>query len=206
MLSSTNENGVFGLENINPTDLVTHPQGELEIAMAPQPDAQSLELGDMFNDFDFGTEFATATQEMESGTVNPLDTVVQPGTSYNDFTSLFQVPNNPELQPYTAAQQRQPSFFTRGMLEYINFDEVAEGGLHNPPAPQVRHPPPPPTQSTKMPIFTQMTNAPIVAHSGYTPPAGAANSSTRRVAASWKPSFAVHDDSPVEAVQAPWNQ
>jgi len=46
-------------ENINPADLVTHPQGELEVAMAPQPDAQSLELGDMFNDFDFGTEFAT---------------------------------------------------------------------------------------------------------------------------------------------------
>jgi len=132
--SSTSENGVFGLENINPADLVTHPQGELETTMAPQPDAQSLELGGMFNDFDFGTEFATAMQEMESGAVGPLDTVVQPGTSYNDFTSLFQAPNNPELQSYTAAQQRQPGFFTRRMLEYINFDEVAEGELHNPPA------------------------------------------------------------------------
>jgi len=90
----------------------------------------------MFNDFDFGAEFATVIQEMKSGTVNPLDTVVQPGILY-DFTSLFQAPNNPELQSYTAAQQRQPNFFTRGMLEYINFDEVAESGLHNPPALQV---------------------------------------------------------------------
>jgi len=40
MLSSS-ENGVFGLENINPADLVTLPQGELETAMDPQPDAVS---------------------------------------------------------------------------------------------------------------------------------------------------------------------
>ena len=37
------------------------------------------------------------------------------------------------------------------------------------------------------------------------PPAGAADSSMRQVAASWKPSFA-HDDSPVKPLQAPWNQ
>ncbi|OAX39957.1 hypothetical protein K503DRAFT_799226 [Rhizopogon vinicolor AM-OR11-026] len=202
LLSSTSTNGVYNMENINPAELAAHPQGELEIAMAPQPDAQSLDLGDLFNDFDFGADFAT--QETESGAVNPLDTVVQP-TSFNDFASLFQTPNNPELQAYQAAQQRQrqPSAFTREMLDFINF-EAAEGGLQNAPAPQVRPPPPPPTPSTQMPIFTQMTNTPAVAHSGYVPPAGAANSSTRRVAASWKPSFAVHDDSPVDPVQTQW--
>jgi hypothetical protein len=207
ILSSTSENGVFSLENINPADLVAQPQGELEIDMAPQPDVQSLELGGFFNDFDFGAEFAAATQEIDTSAVNPLDTVVQPGTSYNDFASLFQAPNNPELQAYTAAQQqRQPSFFTRELLDFINFDEAAEGGLQNAPAPQVRPPPPPTTQSTQMPIFTQMTNTPAVAHSGYVPPAGAANSSTRRVAASWKSSFAVYDDSSLDPVQTSWNQ
>lgn len=197
LLSSTNENGVYNLENINPADLVAHPQGELEIAMAPQPDAQSLDLGCLFNDFDFGAEFAATTQEIESGVVNPLDTIVP----FNDFSSLFQAPNNPELQAYEAAQQRQrqPSAFTREILDFINF----EGGPQNAPAPQVRPPPPPPAQSTQVPIFTQMTNTPAVAHSGYIPPSGAANSSTRRVAASWKPSFAVHDDLPVDQTQ--WN-
>jgi hypothetical protein len=207
ILSSTSENGVFSLENINPADLVAQPQGELEIDMAPQPDVQSLELGGFFKDFDFGAECAAATQEIDTSTVNPLDTIVQPGTSYNDFASLFQAPNNPELQAYTAAQQqRQPSFFTRELLDFINFDEAAEGGLQNAPAPQVRPPPPPITQSTQMPIFTQMTNTPAVAHSGYVPPAGAANSSTRRVAASWKSSFAVYDDSSLDPVQTSWNQ
>lgn len=133
MLSSTSENCVFNLEHINPADLVAHPQGELEIAMAPQPDAESLELGDLFNDFDFGAEFATTTQEVESGAVNPLDTIVQSGNLYNDFASLFQTPHNPELQAYT--------------------------GLQNAPAQQVRPPPPPPTQPTKMQVFTQMTNS-----------------------------------------------
>ncbi|KAG0702978.1 hypothetical protein DFH29DRAFT_998930 [Suillus ampliporus] len=197
MLSCTGENGVFSLDNINPSDLMAHPQGELEIAMAPQPDAQSLELADFYADFDINAALVAATQHNDAA-VDPLDT----GNSFNDLASLFHTPNNAELQTYAAVQQRQPSLFTRDVLQYIDF-EAAEGGLQDTPASQVR--PPSPPQSFQTPIFTQMTNTPAVAQSGYVPPAGAVHSSTRRVAASWKPSFAIPDDSPVDHVQTPWN-
>ncbi|KAG1745521.1 uncharacterized protein EDB91DRAFT_1246401 [Suillus paluster] len=205
MLSSTGQNGVFNLDNINPADLIAHPQGELEIDMAQQPDQQSLDLAQFYGNFDVNAALGSAIQENYPDTMDPLDIVIDRSTtSYNDLASLFQPPSNPELQAYTAAQQRQPSLFTRDLLQYINLD-AAEGGLQDAPAPQVRQPPPPPPQSIQTHIFTQMTNTPVAAQSGYVPPTGAVHSSTRRVAASWKPSFAIPDDSPIEHVQNPWS-
>ena len=131
-----------------------------------------------------------------------------------DLQSLFHTPSNPELQSYMAARQRQPSAFTQDMMSFLNF-EAAEDSVENTsstvsPAPvatvapqQVRLQSPP--AAPAMPIFTQMTNAPTVASgSSYVPPAGAINSSTRRVAGSWKPSFVVPGSQMDEPVPT-WN-
>ncbi|KAG1727601.1 hypothetical protein EDB19DRAFT_1833027 [Suillus lakei] len=204
MLSSTGQNGIFNMGNINPADILAQPEGELEVEIAPRPDAQSQELEDYYNSFDIDTALDTAldgTQGHQPATVNPADTVINTDLSLEDYASLFQPANNPDLQAYMAAQQRQrqPSAFTRDMMQFINFD-AGEGGSQNAQAPQVRAPPPPPPQA-QSPIFTQMTNTAAVPQSGYVPPAGAAHSSTRRVGASWKPSYAIPDDSYVDPVQ-----
>ncbi|KAG1812517.1 uncharacterized protein BJ212DRAFT_1301502 [Suillus subaureus] len=199
MLSSTGHNGIFNMSNVNPADILAQPEGELQVEMGPEPDAQSQELENYYNGFDIETAFATSQEQQSatvspSGTVNPADTVINTTLSADDFTSFFKP--NPDVQAYIATQQRQrqPSAFTRDMLQYINFD-AGEGGSQNAAAPQVGAPPPPQAQS---PIFTQMTNTAAVSQSGYVPPAGAAHSSTRRVAASWKPCYAVPDDSVID--------
>jgi hypothetical protein len=195
MLSSTGQNGVFNLANINPADILAQPEGELEVEMAPKPDAQSREFENYYDGFDFDAALATS-EEHQPAAVNPADTVINTNLSVDDFTSFFQP--NPDVQAYMAAQQRQrqPSAFTRDMMQFINFD-AGEGGSQNAAAPQVGAPPPPPPQA-QSPIFTQMTNTTAVPQSGYVPPAGAAHSSTRRVGASWKPTYAVPDDSAID--------
>ncbi|KAG1777053.1 hypothetical protein EV702DRAFT_302170 [Suillus placidus] len=202
MLSSTGQNGVFSMSNIKPADILAQPESELAVEMAPKPDAQSRELENYYNSFDIEAALG-ASQEHQastvnpSGTVNPADTVINTNLSADDFTSFFQP--NPDVQAYMAAQQRQrqPSAFTRDIMQFINFD-AGEGGSQNAAAPQVGAPPPP-TQQPQAPIFTQMTNtAAAVPQSGYVPPAGAVHSSTRRVGASWKPSYAIPDDSVID--------
>jgi hypothetical protein len=201
MLSSTGQNGVFNMANINPADILAQPEGELEVEMAPKPDVQSQELENYYNGFDFEAALATSEERQPatvnpSCTVNPADTVMNTNFSVDDFTSFFKP--DPDVQAYMEAQQRQrqPSAFTRDMMQFINFD-AGEVGSQNAAAPQVGAPPPPPPQA-QSPIFTQMTNTTAVPQSGYVPPAGAAHSSTRRVGASWKPNFAVPDDSVID--------
>ncbi|KAG2153633.1 uncharacterized protein EDB93DRAFT_1248537 [Suillus bovinus] len=197
MLSS---DGVVDVANTNPGDALVQPEGEVEVNMAPKPDAQSQELQHYYNSFDMEAVLATSQQPHSatmnpSGTVNPADTVINTSLAADDFTSFFKP--DPDIQAYIAAQrQRQPSAFTRDMMQFINFD-AGEGGSQNAEAPQVGAPPPPPQQAQAS-IFTQMTNTAAVPQSGYVPPAGAAYSSTRRVAASWKPSYAIPDDSAID--------
>lgn len=199
MLSSTGQNGVFHMGRVSPADILAQPEGELEVEMAPKSDVHSREAEDYYYGFDIEAALATSQEHQPaavnvSGTVNPADTVINTNFSLDDFKSFFEP--NPDVQAYMAEQQRQrqPSAFTRDIMQFINFD-AGEGESHNVATPQVGAPPPPPTQS---PIFTQMTNTAAVPQSGYVPPAGAANSSTRRVAASWKPIYRIPDDSIID--------
>ncbi|KAG1870451.1 hypothetical protein C8R48DRAFT_770899 [Suillus tomentosus] len=202
MMSSPDQNGVFDVTKINPGDVPVQPEGDFEVGMAPNPDGQSQEFENYYNSFDIEAVLAASSHEHDpttmnpSGTVNPTDTFIDPKLSVDDFASFFKL--NPDVQAYMAAQQRQrqPSAFTRDMMQFINFD-AGEGGPQNAAVPQVGAPPPPPPQG-QVPIFTQMTNTAAVPQSGYVPPAGAAHSSTRRVGASWKPSYVIPDDSVID--------
>ncbi|KAH7888303.1 hypothetical protein F5I97DRAFT_1924817 [Phlebopus sp. FC_14] len=209
LLSMTGANGVFSLSNISPSDILANPQGQLEIAMGPPPNTLDFN-GDPFADFDF------SAWESRSESSHLADAAVAPTSVPDDFTLLFQTPNNPEISTYTTVPQRQPSLFTQDVMQFLNL-EAADGTAAPqdvtavPPAAfttvapqQVR--PLHPAHAQPTPIFTQMTNTPMVGYpAGYVPPAGAANSSSRRVAGSWKPSLPIPESPVEEATQLqPW--
>ncbi|KAL4080185.1 hypothetical protein V8B97DRAFT_1914264 [Scleroderma yunnanense] len=204
ILSMSGDDGVFSLANFDPLSLVSHPQGELELAVGPQ--AQPYDYnGDLFANFDFSSLEHLDSHSMVNVTAT---------NDADDLTSLFQTSINPDAEEYNSIKQRQPSMFTQDVMQFLNL-EVAEGGLQDTtamtPAPptvapqQVRAPPQPAQHAKPMPIFTQVTNAPVAgATAQYIPPAGAVNSSIRRVAGSWKPPVAI-PESPVEQAPHPWD-
>lgn len=163
------------------------------------PQASTIDYQEeLFADFDF-VEFQRQMDSLREGSSSsaPLTSSVE-----DDLRSLFHTPDNPELQAYRMAQQRQPSVFTQDMMHFLNFD-VAEDSTED-ASPAISPDPVPttvapqqlrlqsPQAAAAMPIFTQMTNTPTFSSgTSYVPPAGAIYSSTRRVAGSWKPSFAI---------------
>ncbi|KAI6032779.1 hypothetical protein F5J12DRAFT_887668 [Pisolithus orientalis] len=181
IMSMSTGDGFFGLANLDPLSLVSHPQGELEVSVGVDVQPRDFS-GELFANFDF----SALEQPMD---LNPATAV----NDANDLASLLQAPSAPEEQAYSAARQRQPSIFTQDVMQFLNL-EVAEGVLQDatvlPAAStvspqQVRAHPQPPPHAQPMPIFTQVTNTPVAGQ--YVPPAGAANSTVRRVGGSWKP-------------------
>ena len=199
----TDENGVFNLSNIDSSDLLAQPHGDLEVAMGPQ--ASTVDYHDeFFADFDF----AEFQRQLEGDGLSSAPQSVQ-----DDLSSLFHTPNNPEVQAYRTAQQRQPSVFTQDMMHFLNLDATENSTEDT--SPTVSPDPLPTTVAPQqlrlqspqvapaMPIFTQMTNTSTVASgTPYVPPAGAIHSSTRRVAGSWKPSFVIPPSQMEEPVQS----
>ncbi|KAG8213562.1 hypothetical protein J3R82DRAFT_10216 [Butyriboletus roseoflavus] len=207
MLSTTDENGVFNVASVESSNLTAQPQGELEIAMGPP--ASTVDYNEqLFADFDL----AEFQKQMDSLARSSSSSAAVTSSVQDDLQSLFHTPNIPDVQAYTTTQQRQSSVFTQDMMHYFNFE--AAGGtdedtttvsplsLPTTVAPQqVRF------QSAQhavaMPIFTQMTNTPTdVSGTSYVPPAGAINASTRRVAGSWKPPFAMPPSQVEDSVQS----
>ncbi|KAI6044670.1 hypothetical protein EDC04DRAFT_326532 [Pisolithus marmoratus] len=162
IMSMSTGDGLFGLANLDPLSLVSHPQGELEVSVGADVQPRDFS-GDLFANFDF----STLKQPMD---FNPASAV----NEADDLVSLLQAPNDPEGQAYSMARQRQPSLFTQDVMQFLNL-EVAEGVLQDATVP--------PAASTVSP--QQVTNTPVAGQ--YVPPAGAANSTVRRVGGSWKP-------------------
>lgn len=199
------------MSNIDSSDLLAQPQGDLEVALGPQTSAIDY-YEELFSDFDF-VEFQRQIDSLREGGSGTAPIATSP--VQDDLHSLFHTPNNPELQAYQTAQQRQPSVFTQDMMHFLNFEaaedsaEDTSAAVSSAPVPTTVAPQQVRLQSSQveaaMPIFTQMTNTPTVASgaTSYVPPAGAIYSSTRRVAGSWKPSFAIPPQTE-ETVQ-PWN-
>jgi len=178
------------------------------------PQTSTVHYEELFADFDF-VEFQRQIDSLRESSSSTAPIAASP--MQDDLHSLFHTPNKAEVEAYRSAQQRQPSVFTQDMMHFLNF-EAAEDSAEDTsaavsPAPvpttvapqQVRLQSP--QVAAAMPIFTQMTNTPTVASgatTSYVPPAGAIFSSTRRVAGSWKPSFAVPPSQTEEIAQS-WN-
>lgn len=205
ILSMSGDDGVFSLADFDPGSLVSHPQGELELAMGRQ--AQTYDYtGDLFTNFDFSSFDIPLDSDPVANATTTNDA--------DDLASLFQTSINPEVDGYNFVKQRQPSMFTQDVMQFLNLD-VADSGLQDTTAmastpstvtpQQVRAPPPPVQHAQPMPIFTQVTNTPVAEGTAqYIPPAGAVNSSIRRVAGSWKPPVVI-PESPVESPSHPWD-
>ncbi|KAF8547272.1 hypothetical protein OG21DRAFT_1490375 [Imleria badia] len=209
LLSKTSENGVFNLSNIESSELLAHPQGDLEVALGSPP--STIDYND---DFFTGLDFVELQQQFDSLTEAGSSSAPLASTSlHEDLQSLFHIPNNPEPQAYTPAQQRRPSIFTQDIMDFLDL-QAAEDSTQDTsptassdPIPTTISPQqvslPSPQEAAAMPIFTQMTNTPDVASgASYVPPAGAMYSSTRRVAGSWKPPFAISPSQMDEPAQS----
>lgn len=170
------------------------------------PQASTVDYHEkLFADFDFA-EFEkemAALAERSSSSATATTPSIQ-----DDLQALFHAPNRPEVQGYAAPQQRQPSAFTQDMMRFFNFEAAEEdpSPVSPPSLPTTVAPQQVRLQSAQhevaMPIFTQMTNASTFASgTSYVPPAGAINSSTRRVAGSWKPPFTIPPVQVEEPVQ-----
>ncbi|KAF8441705.1 hypothetical protein L210DRAFT_2087690 [Boletus edulis BED1] len=175
LLPGSDEDRLFNLANIESSGLLSPPQGDFEVTMCPLPSPVDYSEA-LFANVDFD-ELQRQMESLREGDSSSAPVASHPA---QDLQSLFHIPNNPELQAYAAAQQRQLSAYTQDMMNFFNF-EAAEDPTED--APSVF---PESLQiAAGMPIFTP-ANA---SGSSYVPPAGAMYSSTRRVGGSWKPSF-----------------
>lgn len=204
LLSATGDPSIFQLSNFNPDSLLTNPEGEIEVSMGHVPfsyDQQSNfpDPANLFGDFDFSAAAAgPSSQPMDDSSAGPLS----PIEHAPEFSSLFQTNNIAD----SSSNMPQPdfgSFSADSMYQYLNLEPSMSASV--PPPETTPSRPPPPVHSQSMPFMTNDPEDADTAPPGpYIPPAGAAHSSTRRVAASWKPNFAP-PDSPVDhSPTRPW--
>ena len=195
LMSATGGQDIFQLSNLNPDDLLAHPEGELDISMAKMPfslaDDDQFNLSAALEDFDFSTALAsTSSHPMNSSQpVSPTDPPDIASLYYSQDGIHSQSPSSPIHQ-----QQRRDfgSFSSDMMLQYINLDGA-------PPAPGER--PFSPTHHNNH----STGSAPVASPGSYVPPAGAAYSSTRRVGQSWKsPPYGGSPSSPVDRSSSRW--
>ena len=170
LLSATGHPSIFQLDNFDASVLTSNPSGEIEVSMGQQA-PYSFDSGFIpdFSGFDFTGTAGSSAMSSQIITGNGLS----PTDESPDFASLFPdaLCSPTELDVYNAD-------------DFIDFD----GSAHITSSSTVE------TLGTSQAADTISGTRPPVP---YIPPAGAAYSSTRRVAGSWKPSFATLD-SPID--------
>lgn len=167
LLSGTGDPSIFQLSNFD-TNLISNPTGEIEVSMGQFPfafDAQNNFLPQDFANFDFS--------HLNPDIPGSLPIDPSPG-----FSSLFPTLDSSSIE-YNGSYDADA---------FINYDD--QGPLEPPAsrvASSVRSLPVQQTEERPSGMAVSPSTAP------YAPPPGAAYSSTRRVAGSWKPSFAIVD-------------
>jgi hypothetical protein len=168
LLSVTGDQSIFQLDNFDPNTLLSNPSGEIEVSMGqPAPYPFDSTFIPDFSGFDFSGSSTTASQTTAAGQ-SPTDEVAE----YASFLSGHANYSSLDYESYNAD-------------DFINFDGFPTLNPAVSPADM-------PTTSQPLEQTSEMPQP-----TPYAPPAGAAHSSTRRVAGSWKPSFAI-SDSPIE--------
>jgi hypothetical protein len=180
LLSSTGDPSVYQLSNVSSDDIINRPLEEIEVSMGEMP----FTTHDPFN-FDTNLDFSSfMAQSQDQSTVTSSAQDMQP--LLQDFSVLFS--DKPMDQ-----SQRDFSSSDSNIFQYINLEPT----LKDDDSPDTAAYPTPSPQNEKI-IAKPATTPSTSQHTPYTPPAGAALSSTRRVAANWKPSFSGRPDSPVD--------
>ncbi|TFK75332.1 hypothetical protein BDN72DRAFT_787252 [Pluteus cervinus] len=179
-LSSTGDPSIFQLSNFDPQSLATNPTGEIEVSLGQvafpyETDSSGHQLPD-FSSFTFVSPTADP---------NPVPALETPIHSVDplahDFTKFFSDTEAPlDYSSYNAD-------------DYLNFDNSTISDDSHAPTPVER----------RVSGGAPLTPA-VIPSSSYVPPAGAAYSSTRRVAGSWKPPFHAADSPLDHSPPRPW--
>jgi hypothetical protein len=169
LLSATGDPSIFQLDNFDASTLTSNPLGEIEVSMGqPVPYPFDSSFIPDFSGFDFSDSSTMASQTSAAHIGSSTDEAAE-------YTSLFSgntIYSSLDHDSYNAD-------------DFINFDGVPTSTLTISPG--------------NMPSTSQLFDRTLetLQPTPYAPPAGAAHSSTRRVAGSWKPSFAI-SDSPID--------
>ena len=184
-------------------DLWSHPQGEIEVSLGqmPLPGPDTFQ----FDDFDFSSflsqlqsESAMVTAQESRTLAQDLSTLLldksleQPATvTAQESRTLAQDLSTLLLDKSLEQPQRDFSASDSSIFQYVNLDSA----LRDEDPPVSVYPTPSPQHDEKA---SNSSACVAPAQTTYAPPAGAMFSSTRRVAASWKPPFTVKPESPVD--------
>jgi hypothetical protein len=163
LLNGTNQSDIFELGNFNPDDLLSDPQGEIEVSMGQLPSSSWLQMPMFGGPCDL-SDFSSSTAGPSCSTAGPAETF---------FPDLF-----PMIDTSSSSDNNT-------IFQYLDFDQ--EPGCNR--TVSMHEATPPKALSSAAP---------------YTPPAGAAFSSTRRVAATWKPAFTGSFETPVDTSPRQW--
>lgn len=182
-LTKTGDSSIFQMSNY-PTDIGTDFPSVPIVVSSEDNIVPGLNGADFdFSQFDFSSIAGPSSQ--------PIDNLSS--TQPSDLNSMFQS-NASQFTSSTPSSDQSTYDFTYNMEEFLNFDDslsVIDPVLQNPPEQRVV------SDSTN-------TTPPAPTRTPYVPPAGAAYSSTRRVAASWKASFAIATDDDHNTTPRPW--
>jgi hypothetical protein len=175
MISATNDPGIYQFANLQTEDISVTPQGEIEVSMGQMlpPAPETFD----FDDFDF-TSFLASTQSEAAVTSAQDSTLLM-----QDLSTLF-------LESSFEQAQRDFSLSDNSIFQYVDLDS----GLKDEDSSTTAYPTPSPQHDRH--VSNSTTSVPQPQASTYTPPAGAIFSSTRRVAASWKPVFTAEPELP----------
>jgi hypothetical protein len=182
-LTATTDPSVFRLDHLEPSQLLDNPTGEIEVSLGefPPPDLSSFPT-DLFNFTDPLTFGNGLDMGMGMGMGMGLGMGIAPGFSQTG-NSMQQPQQDVFFQSLAVAQPSTAA--TDSMQSAYNPDEFLDFGAAEFQAV---------APSSSLNGYTTPTT--ITPHSttstattGYTPPAGAANSSYRRVGGSWNKQF-----------------
>ena len=165
LLSATGDPSIFQLDNLDASALVTNPSGEIEVSMGqPAPYPFDSSFIPDFSGFSFTESSTMVSQTFPANSISPTDEAAHYATLCSGNTVYPSLDHN-----------------IYNPEDFINFDGVPSSNSAVSPV--------------NIPSTSQLLDqtSETLQSTPYLPPAGAAHSSTRRVAGSWKSSFAILD-------------
>jgi hypothetical protein len=197
-LSPTGDANIFSLNGIPPNFDFDGLEGELQLSlgmqdpmfMTPNPMPQISSFGqDAFSQFDMSSQAMPSSQSVTSNTNAGPSRALSPVQHSSDMP--FFSPHD-SLPPSTSLSHEQRVYSLGGdMMQFLNLEPPSNtspprtGSLQN-------------TLPFPMPLQESNVDTAAGAQTPYQPPAGANNSGTRRVGASWKRAIISGAESPID--------
>jgi hypothetical protein len=189
-MSATGDPSIFQLSNFNPDDLLSHPEGEIEVSMGNIPfsldEYNQPTSPSMLSDYDFSSAMAGPSSQPLTQPLSPTDT-----TDLSMFYSPDTHDQPSSSPPSSSAQHRDFGSFgsSDGMFQYVNLDQAT-------------------TMNEDVPPFGHAAGTGSIVPppggggggGGYHPsPANAVYGSMRRAGGSWKATYPGGPETPIDS-------